>query len=379
MRILLFFVFSAIYGYAQIVNPMVHVNVDPLRTLEKVHPKGELEKVLKLSNAKVVIADYKLIRRDFSALTNLSNSEIDDWILDQVAYVSQGQASQQTVNTFIETNDQITRKGYRPPEYGRALVYDVDYNSKSLGVIDVKGAGGINPSHASHRSGTMTLGESLREFSYEKMVSTVVDHSGVEKKVVGGYAVIDPGFDVIHPDNSQSRAGLYLRQGHRRYTQAENLKKFNVVRGNGWMDDSWRSRYDDLLKKYGIFANTNYQGTVNNDLFDFGHYIIRGDIGDDALRVPFEQWGFDKAPDEEIFTSKDRWRFSKRDRPWIWSHDTAEAFAKGTASRHDVWMNHYNLVRSAQDKLKDTPRLYEYSKSLGFNIKVCERVFQIQN
>lgn len=373
----LFICFSHL-ALGQALKSFVHQNVDPLRSALEVHPEAKVEEVLRLKNARVVIADYDLIREDFPRLSGLSHEQIDNWLLEETAYISNGQKAQTTVNSFIETLHDNKRQALRPPEYGRALVYEVAWQGEKIGVLDVKGAGGIKPSHASHRSGTMTLGESLREFSYEKMITSVVEHSGIQNKVVGSYAVIDPGFDVIHPDGSSSRGGFYLRQGHRRYTKAENMARGQPL-GNGWMEAPWRQRFDKLLSRYGIWANENYQGTVNNDLFDFGHYIIREDLSDldGKLAVPFERWGFDKAPEEPIASMDDRWKFSKRDRPWIWSHDTAQAFAQGQASRHHVWLHHYNLVNPVQEKLEKTPRIYEVSEGLGFAVKSCQRVFDV--
>ena len=367
-------------GLSQELKSFVGANIDPYRDVLEVHQESVAENVYAVKNARVAIADYALIRKDFPALRTLSNEAIDNWLMEQVGYISKDHTGDSKVNTVIETVEGKSREAFRPPEYGRALVYEVEFEGKQLGVIDVKGAGGINPSHASHKSGTMTLGESFREFSYEKMISSVVDHSGIENKVVGAYAVIAPGFDVIHPDGSTSPAGFYLRQGHKRYTQAENSLRFGMPMGNGWMDKFWRERYDKLLTRYGIWANGNYQGTVENHLFDFGHYIVRDDLSHslEAVAVPFEQWGFEKAPGEQIASWSDRWKFSKRDRPWNWSHETAEAFASGRASRHDVWLHHYNLLKPVQEKLDKSPRLYDFSAGLGFKVKACQQIFDIQ-
>ncbi len=282
-----------------------------------------------------------------------SKDQIDNWLLQETAFVSKSQQAQNLVNTSIPVTGDL-HNAYKPPEYGRALVYEVtDEANKKMGVIDVKGAGGINPSHASHRSGTMTLGESLREFSYEKIITTAVDHSAIENKVVVSYAVIYPGFGVVHENGSWSIGGFYLRQGYRRWTKQENSLS-SRPRGNGWMEEKWRNQYDDLLKRYGIFANNNYQGTVKNDLFDFGYYIVREDMTSSVkeLKVPFDQWGFNLQKDEAIHSFNERWKMSKADRPWAWAHEIADAYVNKRATRHHVWQNHYNRVNPVQEKLK---------------------------
>lgn len=362
---------------AQALKSFVGRNITPLRSAKEVHPGSQVEQVLRLKSPQIVIADYQLLRRDFPHLEKLSDPEIDKWLLKETGYISMPQQAQTVVNSKIPILVGQERKAFRPPEYGRALVYEVYDKDKLLGVLDVKGAGGLTPSHASHSSGTMTLGEALREFSYEKMVTSVVDHTGIDKKVVGAYAVIFPGFDVVHENGSKSPAGFYVRQAHRRMTTAES-KLTREPRGNGWMESAWRERYRSLLNKYGIFANNNYQGTLNNDLFDFGHYIVRDDLpnSDKKLLVPFDRWGFDNPNKEPIFSGEDRWKFSKRDRPWNWAHETAQAFAEGRANRHHVWMYHFNLVDPVQKKLESIPRLYTFSESLGFPVLVCERAYQ---
>jgi hypothetical protein len=364
------FLLSSI-ALSQELTDRSYINIEPLRSIKKVHKKSVIEEVVKLDHSKVMIADYELLRRDFPALVHLENNQIDDWLLENFTYISKDQVSQTIVNTKIKTISNQKRKAYRPPEYGRALVYEAQFEGAKIGLMDVKGAGGIKPSHASHRSGTMTLGEALREFSYEKMVTNIVDHSGIENKVVGSYAVIDAGFDVIHPDGSKSPAGLYFRQAHRRLTEAE------TGRGNGWLPIKWLDRFEALFSKYGLWANYNYQGTVNNDLFDFGHYIVRDDLkaSKKSLLIPFEKWGYSNPQNLEIAPGSDRWRFSKRDHPWNWSHDTALAFREGRASRHDVWMHHYHLVKPVETKLKDVPRIYEEAQNLGFKVRSCQRQY----
>lgn len=371
--LIIILIFLPSLAFAQKLENYHDKNINPLRSFKKVHPKGSMEEVNRLKNAEVLIADYELIRKDFPELSKLSNPEIDDWLIEQTAFISKDQSSQEIVNSKILITDE-TRQALRPPEYGRALVYEVNKENKKIGLIDVKGAGGIEPSFASHKSGTMTLGEALREFSYEKMITNVVKHSAIENKVVGSYGVIYAGFDVIHQDGSKTPAGLYLRQAHRRRTRAENASR-GLVQGNGWLDKKWRDRFQQLMNKYGIYADNNYQGTINNNLFDFGHYIIRNDLerADEKILIPFEQWGFDKSEDEAINSVTDRWRFSKRDRPWIWSHETAEAFVKRKASRHDVWMNHYNLLKPVQEKLRKVPRLYKESRKIGFYVNFCNQ------
>ncbi len=375
MRILFFLLFIST-AYAQDLRSTIEANLNPIRQINQVHKKSLKEEVYRLTNSKVMIADYELIRKDFPDIAHYSNDQIDFWLYKHTAFISIPQAEQNIVNSLIPVNKAEKITAYRPPEYGRALVFNVT-NSKGadFGLIDIKGSGSISPSQKSHGNGLASLGESLREFSYEKMVSSVVAHSGIDNKVVGSYAVIDAGFDIVHSDGSKSRAGLYLRQAHKRYTSAD------TGRGNGWLDKAVRNRFENLLTKYGIYANENIQGTVDNHLFDFGHFVVKDEVIKDNIRVnvdtkysvPFDIWGYNKSNKGD----GSRWEFSKLDNPWIWSHETSEAFAKGNISRHDVWLHHYNLIKPVQEKLSEVERPIEFSKKLGFKMSnSCSTLFK---
>ena len=47
----------------------------------------------KLKQAKVILADYDLLKKDFPELGDLDSSQIDQWLLDNCAYISEGQAA----------------------------------------------------------------------------------------------------------------------------------------------------------------------------------------------------------------------------------------------------------------------------------------------
>jgi hypothetical protein len=312
---------------------------EPKRTINQVHSQSVPEEMYRLRKARIAIMDYDLLRLDFPSLNNMTNYQIDRWILDQVAYISKPQAQQTIVNTPIPLNGD-TRKAYRPPEYGRAIVFEIkDPDGKYLGLIDAKGTGSLHPGQVDHGNGLATLGEAIREYNYENLIRGVLIDAGVPNRTVGSYGVIDAGFDVIHADGSTSRAGIYLRQAHSRPSK------------NGWLSPSKREQLEMLFWKYGIDPNANIQGTVNDDIYDFGHYVVKEgySVIDPKKQIPFEQWGYDKSI---LPTGNDtRWFYSKHDRPWIWAHETAEAFAEGKAGRDAIWRHHIEMVQPALKKL----------------------------
>ena len=114
-----------------------------VRTIEEITKNADQQRVLRLANASVLIADYDLIRADFPTTVDLSNPQIDEWLLKHVGYISDSQADQTFVNTPISVTGE-ERYAHRPPRYGRALVYEMfdpaDAN-KQVGLTDAKGVG----------------------------------------------------------------------------------------------------------------------------------------------------------------------------------------------------------------------------------------------
>ncbi len=315
-------------------------NLNPLRNIEDVNKNSEPEEFVRLTNARILIADYDLIRKDFIFLRNKSNEEIDKWLLDNTAYISKKQANQSVVNTDIPISDEVIT-AYRPPRYGRAIVFEVDNpDSQTIeGLIDVKGTGSLDPGHGSHSDGLATLGEVVREYIYERAMREIVKDSGLKNKVVGSYAVVDPGFDVKHANGATSPAGFYLRQAHGR-----NKRE--------WLPSGIRVKVQNVLRSYGIDPKSNIQGTRENHIFDFGHYIVRDDLDnlDKSKSLPFHLWGYNKDLEIDAPPGRD---FSKLDWPWIWSHELADNWRKGNANRDDVWRHFINLTQPFIDKIRN--------------------------
>ena len=335
-------------------------NISPSRTINEVHEAAKSETVRHLSNAKIVMADYPLLRRDFPLLQSYSESQIDEWVLQNAAYVSEPQSAQALVNTPIPLS-QETRTAYRPPDYGRALVFQATdpVSNAPVGMIDAKGVGSLKPFQAAdgHGNGLATLGESIREFVYEKLARKVFEHSGEGVKTVGTYAIIDAGFDITHSDGSHSPAGIVLRQAHKRAPGAYSL-----------LSDSESLRIERILRRYGLtsagayrFARIeaiNVQGTDAGGILDFGGFLAVDDFykpakrfyggkllltgpqdplfvhPDPDLRVPLNLWGTTISGKED----------PKLDNVWIWSHELADALRSGHANRASVDQHLKNLL-----------------------------------
>lgn len=312
---------------------------EAVRTIEEITDDATMQRVLKLQNARVLIADYDLIREDFPVTKNLSNPEVDSWLLNHVGYISDSQANQTYVNTHIPITGEEA-EAYRPPRYGRALVYqiyDPSDSSKRVGLIDAKGVGAVKPRQKEHGNGLATLGESLREYIYEKMVNEVMAEEKIGHKTIGSYAVIDPGFEVVHADGSTSPAGFYLRQAHHRNST-------EYIRGDA------ETKIKKALAKYGIDAAGNHQGSSSENLLDFGHYVVRDDLEgiDSKKSLPVQVWGYDSNGGKGTGS----WAYSKFDRPWVWSHEMADGWRQGHANRHHVWIHFQNFMEPLRKILK---------------------------
>lgn len=244
----------------------------PLRDPTKLW-EATTENVVKITTARVTLADYDLIRRDFPEVSAFSNQAIDDWLIRNTAFVSKQQAAQQSVNTPISTSAE-ERMAYRPREYARAHVFAIDTG----GLIDAKGTGSLNPSGGSHNNGLATLGDMIREYAYEKLINAIFQrHGGFE--TVGSYAVIDYGFEIKHPDGGTSRAGTVLRQAHTRYHGSNVAQKH----GQAAMLPHHKQREVELfLRRFGISSTMKYygvdrinlQGSESMAVIDFGAFLV---------------------------------------------------------------------------------------------------------
>jgi hypothetical protein len=335
----------------------------------------------RVSTVKVVAVDYDLVARDFQQMsqresesTQAWHDRVDQWLVNQTGFIATKQTYQETVNTRIQTNGE-TKIAYRPNDYNRAHLIPVEG-----GMMDAKGVGTGNPSQRSHSNGLGTLGEMIREFIYEKAVNDIFIHSGVNAKTVGCYAVLDYGFDVIHQDGTRSRAGYVLRQANQR-----SGDRISFLPGNQAIE------VEKTLRRYGVTSSgdafgarangntvsdyANIQGTNNlktSEVIDFGAFLgvnyfyttltdhlkrpllFTGSPDfvqpDSRLALPLSEWGSMGKMDP------------KYDKPWVYSHELAAAWAEGRAGRSDVETHIQNM-------------LGPFRKKIGFAVRACSGLF----
>ncbi|MBS1985464.1 MAG: hypothetical protein JST16_14965 [Bdellovibrionales bacterium] len=355
---------------------------NPVRLLRKLD-RPVAEEVVRVQGAQVLLADYPLIERDFpqfkgKAATPEGRHEIDQWLLDNTAYVSARQAAQSQVNSPIPVERDAnglnrTRVAYRPHYYGRALVYEVDG-----GLIDAKGVGRggelngqqLSPEPGGHKNGLASVAESLREFIFEKKVGEIFRHSGSSFKTVGTYAVIDYGFDIKWPDGNTSPAGAVLRQAHLRRTKSTKSFKSH----NTFIERGPTKEVESILRHYGMTAAgedyktkgfrgeaIDLQGNDHGEIFDFGSYLVKDQFQEPAYWYPDrknsqhapllapQQDGF-VQPDSATRLPSNVWGYSvtqkmdpKYDNIMIWSDELSRNIRAGKATARDA-QNHYEQM-----------------------------------
>ncbi len=315
MRLSVFLLlFSALPGYAD--EPLRPTHPDQLLR----NPEQPFEdRFVRVNDAQVAWADYGALRRDFPQLRTRADSEIDKWVLDHFAYVSERQLGLNGIrNSPIPTSPNPVKKGYRPPYYGRAAVLEADEG----GLIDIKGNGhGSDSTVASDRSawksvlegrgsmeymrnrdhsdGLMSLGEAIAEVTRQNAAQKLFDLENVkgaaQLQTVESYFVIALPFDILKGRDDRIPAALYGRQAH--VGRFQNTLQERVP----------ATLYSDV--------RGGFQHTVSGTAVDFGAVNIEHP----ALRDMFMKEGLEVGKILDPQTSN----------AWNWGHQCAQAFRNG--------------------------------------------------
>jgi hypothetical protein len=253
-----------------------------LTSIEDLEQDGVLpETVLRVVGARVVYANYNLLKHDFPqlqahvlenefpGLKTLKGNEkkkahcnkIDEWLIRNTAFVSQNQAKQSVVNTPIAIGNEMVN-AYRPPGYGRALVFSIEETDKGLlfgdhrktpafenRLIDVKGTGvapDVQPVNESHSNGVYQLGYAFIELIIRELLQRIFRHSKTAIQTLPVYGIIDLGFNEKNELIRNSPAALLLRRAHRRPKDSGGLYPYDSTGQHVQLE------IEQLLRKYGI-------------------------------------------------------------------------------------------------------------------------------
>ncbi|HLE01522.1 MAG TPA: HEAT repeat domain-containing protein [Bdellovibrionota bacterium] len=274
------------------------------------------DEMVRIKEAKVAWADHAVLRRDFPTLRQKTNAEIEQWILDQFAYVSRTQLDLSDVRSAaIPADLSRTRQGFRPPDYNRAAVLEA---GAGQGFVDVKGVGhpegnaGYVASQQElartsagdpfkmkqlrtqgHSDGLMSLGESIAEVTRQRSAQRLFDlrnaATGSNFQTVESYFIISTPIEILKEGEQTIPAAIYGRQSH-----------IGRVTGLKVPDDIYT---DPFGKK---------QASSFGTAVDFGGVLIE----DRRLNSNFG--AFPEADSKNPQASK----------AWVWGHETAEAYQK---------------------------------------------------
>lgn len=235
---------------------------------------GAYEAVVPVTTARVVVAHYDLILRDFPHVFNeefranhrdiscascaktdaLCHRAIDHWLIVSAAYISEQQSKTNRVNSRIVHGAPRT-EAFRPPRYGRAIVMSAGDppGPYGAGLLDVKGAGvgpGIEPTHASHSNGLEYLGVAIADYLYSWLVDRAFERTVPGYCSVPTYALIDLGFDVVDGWLGTAPAGLHVRRAHRR---SDPFCEFPM---SGSTDELVKIQMELILRRFGLTTTT---------------------------------------------------------------------------------------------------------------------------
>lgn len=292
------------------------------------------ESVIRVLGARVVYANYTLLQHDFpqlretalekefprlgslkgSAKQRAVRHKIDEWLLRHTAFISQSQSRQSVVNSpILLGNEQV--KAFRPPGYGRALVFSVEETEKGLllgddkeksafenRLLDVKGIGvapHVQPVNGSHSNGINRLGFALFELLMQELLQRIFRHSKSALQTLPVYGIIDLGFDEHNLKMTDTPASLLVRRAHRRPKDSGGLYPYDST------GQYVQLEIEQLLRKYGI-TSVNSVTTVKirkeNGQFQIHYGDQHVDFFDEAQIAEIEKVShFEEGMDELNF------------------------------------------------------------------------------
>jgi hypothetical protein len=311
-----------------------------LKSISEIDKKEVSEEwMLPVETAQVFYANYPLLMNDFPQLkeANLLNKIprlkklkgnqrkkeieriIDRWLIKHSAYISESQANQELVNEKIKVST-LKTKGFRPPNYGRAVVYSIEENLKILGVseelgesptdaglLDVKGVGvapNRSPAFGTHSNGLVGLHGSLRELVFEQLIYNVFRLENSIHNTLPIYALIELGFDIklknwvnVKDENGKEKKELndqgcfpsatVVRRAHNRPPGGGDLPKYGSHSQIAKIDIEF------MIRQYGISSsngatNIYITPTENDFIVKYAEEVIpipKGVIRETLLKV----------------------------------------------------------------------------------------------
>lgn len=277
------------------------------------------ETAFRVRGARLAFINETALRRDFPELAGLTRPELEAWVLENFAYISENQLNLSGLRSTeipVDLND--VKRAYRPERYNRAALVDaVSPERKQIGLVDVKGFGhgdkeavlnqvkqfsaAAGDSHRidalrirDHSDGLMSFGEAIAELTRQTAAQMLFDihnrASPLRFETVESYFIIELPFSILKNKDQSIRAALYGRQAH-------------------WGRDSGL----EVPQKIYIDPFGHEQRSWMNAAVDFGGVLITDPRVAHNYSVPE---GGDAANPQHS-------------RAWAWGHDVARAFSNG--------------------------------------------------
>jgi len=288
------------------------------------------QKHYRVKGASVAWVNYDRVRADFPDVSKMSNPQIDHWILENFAYISQSQLELREIRSSNFEIEAGTRTFHHPPQYLRASIAEATHDGAKSGLVDLKGTGfglvsrydgttkqkaayGVammiaNPAErqkvldelrtAGHSDGLMSLGEAFAEISRQQAVQKSFDiHNrkhGSGFETVENYFAIDLGFEILRNGKETIRASILGRQAHIRMSSEAHQQVKRRFPPEIYTDN-----------------HGNMQLSDSGAAVDFGGVTIR----ETSLRQTFGTPPVDLAEEEP-----------QKANAWKYGHDTAKAY-----------------------------------------------------
>lgn len=278
---------------ARLLSPAYHFGAHPFLVAHTPYARfDDLARLplLRAADARVVIADYALLRRDFPSLTLQKEEAIDAWLLEHGAWVHAGCSRLVTLHTRAGPAPNASRWS---AVSRRSFLLQADG-----GLLDAKGSCCAHPrahvAHGDHADCLCLVVDRVIEFVTQKMVNALLLKAGRPERTLGHYAVLDYGFLVPQRDGRLHRAGASLRQAHSRHLLPFTFLEPDVqvalemtLRAGGFASVP-RAKMAAVARTYGVTHQcqaAGIQGTRDGHLADLDQFRLWDGAWDAPLCV----------------------------------------------------------------------------------------------
>ena len=245
--------------------------------------------------AKVLMADYDLLRNDFATLKDKSEEYINMWLIKECAYISEGQISR--FQKSGDTNDYIQidsiddffdlkqpRVSLRQRGFGRATTFIIgDTFSIENGIfkadmICTKGCGTQKyaTDFTKKENGLLSMVDAFKEYAFQKLIqriSEITQKDVIKEKrwgTIQSYAIIDIGLrtkpGLVNPGTgySEERYGLTIRQANCRYVCGPDDPAFYSVVNLDCQLKKQFKEFKNAMIDFGITSEQEPKGEILN-------------------------------------------------------------------------------------------------------------------